>query len=163
MVLRNAEESIYDLPDYSIFDAVIVYGSGMNFDDEITHFIEKSKEADVPVVLQGVDVEGIPSVTIDNYVGMKNLCDHLIEKHGVSDVVYIAGDAENGDSNFRLKVLQESLREHGTGRRNLSAENVCEGLQFLETFSAANATTTGNQNLGGLDINSILVFLHFLQ
>ena len=31
----------------------------MNFDDEITHFIENCKEADVPIVLQGVDVEGI--------------------------------------------------------------------------------------------------------
>jgi len=134
LAVHNAEESIYDLPDYSFFDAVVVYGSGMNCDDEITHFIEKCKDADVPVVLQGIDVEGIPSVTIDNYVGMKNLCDHLIEKHGVSDVVYIAGDVENGDSNFRLKVLQESLSAHGSELKDENIFYACWNARMIQVY-----------------------------
>ena len=85
-------------------------------------------------MLQGVDVEGIPSVTIDNYVGMKNLCDHLIEKHGVSDVVYIAGDAENGDSNFRLKVLQESLRAHGSELKDENIFYACWNARMIQAY-----------------------------
>lgn len=119
--LRSSEDSIYDLPDYSFFDAVIIYGSGMNLDNEIPRFLQKCKEADVPVILQGGDVSGVSSVTIDNYVGMKSLCDHIIEEHGVSEVVYIAGDEDNPDSNFRMKVLRESLAEHGC---ELKEENI---------------------------------------
>ena len=41
----------------------------------------KCKKADVPVILQGVEADEVTSVTVDNYVGMKELCRHLIEEH----------------------------------------------------------------------------------
>lgn len=121
MTLRNSEDSIYDLPDYSFFDAAVVYSSGMTSEDAINHFIEKCKEADIPIIFQGVDIEGKSSVIVDNYVGMKELCDHIIEEHGVSEVVYIAGDEKNPDSNFRMQVLRESLEAHG---HELKDENI---------------------------------------
>ncbi len=132
--MRIAEDSIYDLPDYSFFDAVVIYGAGMNSDDAIIQFIDKCKEADVPVVLQGGDMDGISSVTIDNYVGMKSLCDHLIEEHGVSDVVYIAGDVDNGDSNFRLKVLQESLEAHGLELKEANVFYACWNARMIQAY-----------------------------
>ncbi len=119
--LRDSEESIYDLADYSFFDAAIIYGSGISDSDVIDQFVGKFRNANVPVVLQGVDVAGVSSVTIDNYSGMKSLCEHLIEKHNVLDVIYIAGDPKNGDSNFRLQVLKESLEAHG---HEMKEENV---------------------------------------
>lgn len=112
-MLRRSEDSIYTLPEFSFFDVVIVFGSGINSDDLMYQIIDKCKKADVPVIVQGADVEGINSVIVDNYVGMKELCDHLIEKHAVKDVVYIAGNSDNDDSNFRMKVLKEALNEHG--------------------------------------------------
>lgn len=111
--MKSAEDSIYDLPDYSFFDAVIIFCSGMNSDEAVRRFTEKCKEANVPVILLGMDVDGISSVTIDNRIGMKKLCDHIIEDHGVSEVVYIAGDADNPDSNLRMQVLKDSLEAHG--------------------------------------------------
>lgn len=132
--LQDAEDSIYDLPDYSFFDAVVIYGAGINSDDMISRFVEKCKAVNVPVVLQGCDVDDISSVTIDNYVGMKNLCDHLIEKHGVSEVVYIAGDVDNGDSNFRLKVLQDSLKEHGLELKEENIFYACWSARLIQAY-----------------------------
>lgn len=140
-VLRDSEESIYELADYSFFDAVIVYGSGMNSGDAIDKFINKCNEADIPIILQGIDIEGISSVTIDNYIGMKSLCDHLIEQHHVSDVVYIAGDVDNDDSNLRLKVLREALESHGYG---LKDENVFYAMWNARIIQAYLTETYGS-------------------
>lgn len=111
--IRRAENSIYLLPDYSFFDAVVLFGSGMNSDEAMTQILDKCREACVPVVVQGYDAEGFSSVTVDNYVGMKELCEHLIEKHHVKDVVFIAGPKDNADSNLRLKALRDALEGHG--------------------------------------------------
>lgn len=112
LAMCNAEDSIYDLPDYSIFDAAIVFGAGMH-SELLADLTQKCQEADVPVIIQGNDIPGISSVTIDNIIGMKELCDHLIEEHNVSNVVYIAGDKDNPDSNCRMQALRESLEAHG--------------------------------------------------
>lgn len=110
---RESEDTIYDLPDVAFFDAVIIFATGIKSDDIVYDLIDKCKKAGVPVLLQGFEIDGIPSVTIDNYVGMKQLCEHLIEKHQVKDVVYIAGNRDNEDSNLRLQVLKDSLHAHG--------------------------------------------------
>lgn len=51
---HDAEDSIYSLPDMSFFDAVIIYGAGIKSESVVTDIIRRSKEADVPVILQGV-------------------------------------------------------------------------------------------------------------
>lgn len=111
--MRAAEHSIYGMPDYSVFDAVILFGSGINSDEVVETILKKCKEADVPVIMQGNDQEGMSSVTVDNYAGMRSLCDHLIEQHNVKDVVFIAGTEDNEDSNLRLQALKDSLNAHG--------------------------------------------------
>lgn len=128
---HDAEDSIYSLPNMSFFDAVIIYGAGIKSESAITDIIRRCKEADVPVILQGVDSDEVTSVTVDNYIGMKVLCKHLIEKHAVKNVTYIAGAADNPDSIFRMEVLKESLLEHGYsfGEENIFYAN-WESLQI---------------------------------
>ncbi len=111
--LQDAENSLYSMPDYSFFDAAIILGSGINKHDGIDDIVAKCKEAGIPVVVQGFDVEGLPSVTISNYTGMKGICDHIIENHQVKDVFFFAGDKGNRDSNERLQALKDSLKAHG--------------------------------------------------
>lgn len=112
-VNRTCENSIYDLPDYSMFDAAVVYGAGMNSDTKLNEVLQKCKDANLPVVVQGVDLEGFSSVTVDNYAGMRHLCDHIIEEHGVKSVFFIGGSRENADSNTRLQALKDSMDAHG--------------------------------------------------
>lgn len=112
-ITRRAEQSIHEMPDYSTFDVIIIFGSGMNSNELVEQILKRSKEVGVPVILQGEDADGVSSVTVNNYVGMKELCDHLIEKHDVKDVVFIGGSPDNTDSNLRLQALQDSLQDHG--------------------------------------------------
>jgi len=119
--LHKAEDSIYDLPDISDFDAAAIFGLGMSVDEQIPHLVEKCNKAGVPVLLQGGDADGASSVTVDNFIGMKKLCNHLIEEHHVSEVIFIAGEPDNDDSNNRMQALREALNEHG---HELKEENI---------------------------------------
>ncbi|MBQ0000052.1 MAG: substrate-binding domain-containing protein [Clostridiales bacterium] len=120
-IVRDLENAIFTLPEYSFFDAVIIAGAAINSTDAVAEITRKCNEADVPVILQGEEAEGVSSVNIDNYVGMRELCDHLIEKHHVSDAVYIAGPEAHPDSNIRMKALSDSLEAHG---KKFSKENI---------------------------------------
>ncbi|MCQ2519040.1 MAG: substrate-binding domain-containing protein [Lachnospiraceae bacterium] len=111
--LRDAENSIFFMPDYSFFDAAIVLGSGITSLENTKEIIQKFKQANIPVVVQGIEVERTTGVTVDNYVGMKALGNHLIEEHNVKDCVFIGGTSDHADSNQRLQALSDALAEHG--------------------------------------------------
>ena len=118
---NEAEDAIYSLPDVSFFDAVIIFGSGMNSDEVILQIIDRCKKAEVPVILQGMKMDGVTTVTVDSNIGMKNLCEHLIVEHGVKDVIFIAGPEENEDSNLRKDVVTSTFEAHGYG---LTEDNI---------------------------------------
>lgn len=111
--MQDVEDSIYSLPNVSFFDAVIIFGAGIKSENAIPDIISKCKMANVPVIVQGIESEEATTVTVDNYVGMKELCRHLVENHGVKRVKYIAGTDDNQDSNARMDILRETLEEHG--------------------------------------------------
>lgn len=112
-IQRKSLSSIYELPDLSFFDAIIIYHPGLNFRESILGIVERARNSGLPVVSIGAKYDDFYFVGIDNYVGMKDLCSHIIEKHGVKTVRYIAGSRENDDSNIRLNAIRDSFAEYG--------------------------------------------------
>ena len=109
---KRAESVIYDLPDLSKFDAIIIFGPGLNFKDVIDKIQKNADAAGVPVISIGLKHPGHYYIAADNYYGMKDLVDHMIEKHNVKKMLYIAGSAENDDSNTRLQAIIDSTNQH---------------------------------------------------
>lgn len=109
---KRAESVIYDLPDLSRFDAIIIFGPGLNFKDVIDKVQKNADAAGVPVISIGLKHPGHYYIAADNYYGMKDLVDHMIEKHNVRKLLYIAGSAENDDSNTRLQAIIDSTNQH---------------------------------------------------
>ncbi len=67
----------------------------------------------IPLVSVAMDLEGIPSVLIDNRSGMRELVVHLIEEHACRRFAFIAGPTGIGDAEDRREVFEQVLREHG--------------------------------------------------
>ncbi|MBR4776613.1 MAG: diguanylate cyclase [Lachnospiraceae bacterium] len=109
---KRAESVIYDLPDLTRFDAIIIFGPGLNFKEVIDKIQKNADAAGVPVISIGLKHPGHYYIAADNYFGMKDLVDHVIEKHGVRKMLYIAGSAENDDSNIRLQAIIDSTNQH---------------------------------------------------
>jgi len=119
--LNKSEWCIFSLPDMRDYDAAILYGPGMNFDEVNEQIIRRCREADIPIISISSKYDDAIRIYTDNYKGMKLVANHLLDEHNVRDVVFIAGPADNEESNERLRAIRDAFRE-----RNLSfgAENV---------------------------------------
>lgn len=112
---KKVTSSIFELPDLSKFDAAIVFTPGLNFEEMINRVFKILKDAGIPTISVGRKEPGTYFVGVDNYVGMKTLCNHLIKEHNVKKLSFIAGSRENEDSNVRIKAVTDSMMENGLG------------------------------------------------
>ncbi len=125
---RLSQSIIYQLPDLSDFDAAIVFYPGMNFSDSIDYIYGAIDKAGIPAINICNKREGHVNIGVDNYSGMLDLCNHLVEKHECKDIVFIAGSADNPDSNERLKALKEVLAAHNLNEPTVFYSNWESGV-----------------------------------
>ena len=111
--LMSGELNIYKLMDPSDYDGVIVFSNMLNSDETAFSICKKAKEMKVPVVSIGMEMEGIPSVCVDNAAGMRDIVTHLVEEHNVKKVFYIGGTEDHVDSRERLRITREVMEAHG--------------------------------------------------
>ena len=112
-VFRKSKSVIFDLPDLKDFDFAILYTPGLNFQDTIEKLVNRLKNSGLPIISIGLQYPTFYSVRVDNYTGMQSLCEHLINVHHIKNACYIAGSAENEDSNIRLKAVLDTMNKYG--------------------------------------------------
>lgn len=109
---RHGEFNILRLPHLEDFDGVIIFSSGLEFNNEIEYLVKKCLNAKVPAISIGIKFDGLYFVGVDNSIGMKGLCEHLVKEHGIKNPMFMAGSKDNADSNLRLQVLRDVLKEN---------------------------------------------------
>ena len=108
---KAGELNIFRLPDFHDFDGVVIFGSGLDFKDEVDRIVAKSKEAGIPTIIQGAKHDGAHYIGSDNYVATIEMCEHLCEKHAVKTIVFLAGTDDSLDSELRLQAVRDYLKE----------------------------------------------------
>ena len=109
---RKGELGIYSLPVMKDFDAALLFANGLDYSDVVEKLSQECIDAKVPLIYTGKEDERFYFVGSDNYVGTRELTEHLINKHGIKDVWFIAGSEENMDSNIRMKAVSDVMKEH---------------------------------------------------
>ena len=110
---RQGELNIFKLPDLHDFDGVTIFASGLDFREEIERIMSRSRDAGIPVVMQGGKWEGSVYVGSDNYVGTLAMCRHLQDEHDVHNIIFLAGTTDSLDSQVRLNAVKDYLAEAG--------------------------------------------------
>ena len=110
---KRGEMNIFNLPDLHDFDGTVIFGSGLNFQDRIDNIIQRSREAGIPVVMQGARSDGISYVGSDNYRATLDLAEHLQKEHNVHNIIFFAGTQDSLDSELRLKAVKDYLEQSG--------------------------------------------------
>ncbi len=110
---KIGELNIFSLPDLKDFDGTVIFGSGLNFNDKIDELIARSKEAGIPVIMQGAQRPGINFIGSDNYTATRSMCEHLHSKHDVKSIIFFAGTKDSLDSELRLKAVRDYLASRG--------------------------------------------------
>jgi DNA-binding LacI/PurR family transcriptional regulator len=78
--------------------------------DVLQRFADKYRP--LPRVSLGLPLKGIPSLTVENYQGMREVVAHLIEAHGCRRIAFISGPQEHPESGPRYQAYADALAEH---------------------------------------------------
>lgn len=106
-------KSIYGLINYNMLDALVILDECFYDKMLVTELIEKAKEKNIPVVTVYGEYEGCYCVKKDYGETFKNLIKHVIEKHNVSDVYFLAGVKGEENSEERIRFFKEVMDSYG--------------------------------------------------
>jgi DNA-binding LacI/PurR family transcriptional regulator/serine phosphatase RsbU (regulator of sigma subunit) len=67
----------------------------------------------VPCCSVSMQVPGIPSLIVDNWLGSRAIVDHFIEVHRRRRIAYIRGPEQSSEACERFEAYRASLRDHG--------------------------------------------------
>ncbi len=111
---KLGEKNIYNLMNFECFDGIIVAGITLAM-DHLQQEIEEMllKECKVPVVYVDQVSRNFPSLCTNDKKAMEQLTDHLIEKHGYTDLFCLAADKDSISTINRVEGFKASLNKHG--------------------------------------------------
>ena len=78
-------------------------------DEQVTKFINRF--AGTPVVLLSCTAQGVPSVLVDGYVGMRLAVEHLIDKHQCQRILFFRGQEGSYEADERYRAYENVLAE----------------------------------------------------
>lgn len=107
-------KSVYEVMNYDILDAVLIFHSGFHNKAVADGIIGKARERGVPVILVNGEDGCCHSITADYNDAFRSVMSHVIRDHGVTDTFFIAGNRENDrESPIRIQCYKEALEENG--------------------------------------------------
>lgn len=112
MMSPRARGAIYQLPDYHIFDGVVILGEVLR-PDVTREIIRRAAEADVPVIDVNDVYDGCYQIGYNDTIGMKEMVLHLIREHDCRDIYFMSGFKGNKESEEREAAYRSALEEEG--------------------------------------------------
>ncbi|HQM02991.1 MAG TPA: GGDEF domain-containing protein [Ruminococcus flavefaciens] len=106
------EFNIFNLPDFHDFDGAILLTNTIGYEPLANSIHQRIREAGIPAVSIDNDIEDFYYIGIDNKTAMREITEHMINKHGLTSFNYISGPKDNPESADRLKAFLEVLDEH---------------------------------------------------
>jgi diguanylate cyclase (GGDEF)-like protein len=71
-----------------------------------------SRLGDVPLISIGAQLDGMPSITVNNAGGMREMITHLIQHHGRRRIAFICGPEHSDDARERFEAYRQALDEN---------------------------------------------------
>ena len=99
--------------DPGLVDAVILYASGLMPNLKLTDVVEFADLLPGRVVTVGIELNGRPSVTIDNAEGMRLIVKHLIDAHAPGRLAFVSGPSDHPESAMRMAGARAAAEEAG--------------------------------------------------
>ncbi|MBQ9866708.1 MAG: GGDEF domain-containing protein [Lachnospiraceae bacterium] len=110
---RSGELKIFKLPDLKDFDGAIIISNLCDFPGVLDDLVSRCNKVGIPVISHGIPRENAVNIIMDNDSGMNDLTRHLITEHGVKDIIFVAGTADNSDSAERMESVRNTALSHG--------------------------------------------------
>ena len=109
-----AHNAVYQLVGPASVDGVILVAGALASHaggGAVQRLAEQYHE--LPICSLGLELAGIPSVTVDNQAGMDALVEHIVTVHECDQIAFIGGPQANPDAEQRFDVFRQVMRRHG--------------------------------------------------
>ena len=107
------DTNIFKLIEHARFDGIILLGNSLHLQEEYDYICSAVKKANIPSICLEYQLPDMLCLGTDNYTGMYELCNHLVEYHKVNKVLFISGPDDNSENYYRRKALEDVLHKHG--------------------------------------------------
>jgi signal transduction histidine kinase/AraC-like DNA-binding protein/DNA-binding response OmpR family regulator len=110
---ENQRNTLYDLIGPGCLDGLVTWASslgGVVGGREINHLHQRF--APLPMVSLSRMLDGVPTVSLDSYRGMRELLSHLIEAHGYRKLAFVRGPEKHNPAQERYRAYLDSLEAH---------------------------------------------------
>jgi DNA-binding LacI/PurR family transcriptional regulator len=101
IAVADPRNFVYALPSAADLDAAIIVNGTLAAEDgdpAVRGLLERLRP--MPVLTIGAREPGVPSVTVDNSIGVRALTRHLIEVHGRRRIAFVAGHGREAERRF---------------------------------------------------------------
>ena len=111
---QRGENRIFDLINFEMFDAVLYLPCSF-YNDTIRGYIEPllMERCHIPIIAVESDDPRFHCVQMDDRSAFRRVTEHLIEKHGLSDILCLTGFKDNYQAEERVKGFQDAMQRHG--------------------------------------------------
>jgi phosphoserine phosphatase RsbU/P len=143
LVHRNR---VYECVSSSNVDGLVVTTGTLGNkvgEDNLVGFVESYRP--LPICSLGVELGGLPSVTVDNKAGARQALEHLIVDVGRRRIAFIRGPEHNREAEERFMLYRDVLREH---RIALNPDMVTMGDFDAPSGSRAIETLIDERHMG---------------
>lgn len=108
------ESNIFSLIEYDMFDAFVILLDTIQTPGVADLVEERLHENyDGPVICVDKESKYFTTIMTDHYTPVKQLINHLIEKHGFTDIAYLTGKEWHPHSKQRLQGFMDCMADHG--------------------------------------------------
>lgn len=108
----HGEYNIYELPDFTQFDGILIDINNMDDAKVIERLIERVRASKKPVIALSHDVEGCYYAGINNHAAITDIIEHLHKKHDCTRFWCIAGPTDNYENMVRVEAIREYMDTH---------------------------------------------------
>ncbi len=110
--LEDGDQSVFQLMDYDVLDAVIIFDEAFQEKTAINRAVEAALSHHIPVISIGAKRQGCTSFMFNYERGFEQVLRHVVEYHGATDTCFIAGLRGERDSEQRINVYKRVLADN---------------------------------------------------
>jgi len=104
---------LFDFVSKNHVDGLIILPTAIGIFEETGEILTKLEDfKSIPIVTLTENYGRYNSITTNNYLGIKQITDHVIEEHNSARLAFISGPKNNKESQERFQAFYDSLREH---------------------------------------------------
>ena len=111
LLYGEGEQQIFSLPDYSVFDGVIIALDTLNVPEGAEALLERLRKLSCPVISLRVRIDGFYNVLVDEKVSLERMIRHFVTVHNFRDICFMTGRMDLEDARLRFDCYKRVMKE----------------------------------------------------